>query len=1035
MALAGDWNYIIDNAETEYFVGREQELSIFRREINRTPPRYVVFYITGQAGVGKTTLLTHYRKIASETGFLLADCDEQQRDVPAVLGRFAHQLAEQGFPLKHFDERYEVYYQKMHEIENDPDAPQGLAALIGRTVVRAAFIGGDLLPGVRKGLEYLPRESIETQASEWAEYLAKKLKSKDEVALIREPISILTPLFFQDLNEIAEKRKVLLCFDNFHATRQELEEWLLRLREYKPSFNTRIAIASQDLPGARWDVLRKVTLTIRLDIFTEREVEAFLDAYGIIDVDRRREILEFSGRLPVLMSWLSAPEGQDADPTVPTHDIVERFLRWVPEPSLRQIGLLAAISRVFNLDILRLLLNDSGQSIDVQSAFDWLLTMPFVQQRSHGWQYHGVVRRMMLHYQRQKSPQTYRYMHANLADFYNMKRAEISSSIKGEWIDEEWRACSLAYAYHFLVADHVQHWNEIMNLFAEALRKRRSFAVEVIELLCSDDVHDELSHEQNEIVQLFRHQLEAIESGDLDDGFEMFDKLCAMPELSSQAKCYAFAYRGEGHRLSKRWEKALSDFGEALHHIPEDAWAIVSRGQIYQAMERYEEALADFERAIALDEKDAEAIANRGETYRSMERDEEALADFNRAITLDEDSAWAFVIRGQIYVLMERDEEALADFNRAITLDENYASAIASRGITYRLMKRYEEALADFNRAITLDENYAWAIVSRGQTYRLLGPEHYAEALADFDRAIALDSTLDWAISARGETHHQMGHYAEALADFTRAVTLDENYAWAIANRGDIYWLKGKYQEALADFTRAITLDENYTRARLGRGRVYRAMSQYEKSLAEFNQVINLGEENAWAYGGRGETYRKMGRYEEALADFNRAIALDKNLDWAVAMHGVTCRLIGRYEEALADFNRAIDLDEKDCWYRYQQGLVYLVIGRREDFREALRAAIELAHANLGDEPDRLTASFNLALFNLVSGNPLAETQYKELISACSSIPHLQDARDDLDDFLTIQPSNELVQHIHSQLQISLVRLQELSTDDTSSSS
>jgi hypothetical protein len=47
MTSSGDWNDIIDNAEAQYFVGREHELNTFRQEINCTPPRYLVYYITG----------------------------------------------------------------------------------------------------------------------------------------------------------------------------------------------------------------------------------------------------------------------------------------------------------------------------------------------------------------------------------------------------------------------------------------------------------------------------------------------------------------------------------------------------------------------------------------------------------------------------------------------------------------------------------------------------------------------------------------------------------------------------------------------------------------------------------------------------------------------------------------------------------------------------------------------------------------------------------------------------------------------------
>ncbi len=221
--MTGDWGQIIDEVEAERFVGRERELEFFQQHVNRIPPRYLIFYISGQGGVGKSTLLNRYRDISRAFGFLLTDCDEQQKDVPAVLGRFAQQLAEQGFPLKHFGERYKTYRQKMDEFENDPKAPQGLAAMLGRTVVRAAFIGGDFVPGLRRGLEFFPKEAIETQASEWADYLAKKLTNKDEVALVREPVPILTSLFFEDLNEIAQRQRVLLCFENFEETQQELQ--------------------------------------------------------------------------------------------------------------------------------------------------------------------------------------------------------------------------------------------------------------------------------------------------------------------------------------------------------------------------------------------------------------------------------------------------------------------------------------------------------------------------------------------------------------------------------------------------------------------------------------------------------------------------------------------------------------------------------------------------------------------------------------------------------------------------------------------
>ncbi len=270
-------------------------------------------------------------------------------------------------------------------------------------------------------------------------------------------------------------------------------------------------------------------MIISLDVFTEQEAEAFLDTYKIIDSESRTEILEFSDRLPVLMNWLAAPEGQEADPSVPTHDIVERFLRWVTEPTWRQVALLAGLPRSFNVDILKLLLEYREQTVDEQSSFAWLLTMPFVKQHADSWRYHDVVRRMMLHYQRQESPQTYRKTQMALAGFYNTRRDELCLLEGEKWTNEQWRADTLAYAYHFLVADPIKHWGEVLSLFVVAVRKRRAFAIEMIEVLSLGDVRDELSHEQNEIVQLVHQQLQAVEDGELSDGFAMFDRLCNSP--------------------------------------------------------------------------------------------------------------------------------------------------------------------------------------------------------------------------------------------------------------------------------------------------------------------------------------------------------------------------------------------------------------------------------------------------------------------------------------------------------------------------
>jgi hypothetical protein len=61
MPMGSNWDDLINEAEAERFVGREQELDLFRREISLVRPRSIIFYITGQGDARKSTLLERCR--------------------------------------------------------------------------------------------------------------------------------------------------------------------------------------------------------------------------------------------------------------------------------------------------------------------------------------------------------------------------------------------------------------------------------------------------------------------------------------------------------------------------------------------------------------------------------------------------------------------------------------------------------------------------------------------------------------------------------------------------------------------------------------------------------------------------------------------------------------------------------------------------------------------------------------------------------------------------------------------------------------
>jgi len=1048
MAPSGSWDDLFDTVAKERFAGREQELERFRKEINASPLRYIIFYLHGLGGVGKTTLLNRYRNIAQDTDFLIADTDEQQSDIPSVLGRFARQMNTQGFMLKRFDERYKTYRQKLDEIASDPEAPQGVFELLGRTAVRVAFTASGLLPvpGLQMVKDLLPQGDIETKAGEGLAYLAKKLMNKDDVALLRNPIPILTEIFFEELNAIAEKKRILLCFDNFEATHSYLQDWLLHLREQRPSQNIRLVIAGRDAPGTRWDVLRNVTLPISLEIFTEQEAEQFLDLYGIKDVERRREILEFSGRLPVLMGWLAVPEGTDSDLAVPTNDMVERFLTWVPDQASRQWALSGAIPQFFNVDLLASLGESQPSAVDAPTAFEWLKTMSFVQQRTEGWRYHPIVRLMMLKYQKQKSPQTSRRLHTAMAAYYDLKRSEVSASVKEPWTNRQWCKDTLVYIYHYLAANISNHWAEVMNLLVLAIRNRWEFTSEIIERLSQDDALAEMDEEQVSLVRFIHQQIQASSKGDRQANFALSDRLCHLPYLSAQSKGFVLALRGSLYQQDFQWEEALNDYNEALRYVPTDSMALLLRGVALLRLGHSDEAFKDLNQLLELDPQDGMGYVVRGEVLFMTGHHKEALADINSALDLDGKNTTALIVRwlfylslgryddgladvnllyelnaqnvvfsnlrGWTYAVMGQFDKALGDLDQALAHNEKDVTALGFRGATYFLMQRYQEALVDLDNAVPLSDKNSFVLTYRGAAHLLL--DHYGEALDNLNQVIALVGPDVAALGYRGAANVYLARYQEALTDLDQVLQLDERNVVALRYRGAANVHLARYQEALTDLDQAIQLDEQNPFALQYRGVTNFYLAHYQEALTDLDQTLNLDEQNIVALRYRGAANVHLDRYQEALTDLDQALQLDAQNIWALQYRGVTNFHLAHYQEALADLDQAIQLDAQNVVVLRYRGATNFHLERYQEALADLDQAVKLDEQNLFALEYRGATNFHLeryqeALADLDQAVKLDEhnawvLQYRGATNF--HLDHYQEALTDLDQAIQLDAQN-----------------------------
>jgi tetratricopeptide (TPR) repeat protein len=209
---------------------------------------------------------------------------------------------------------------------------------------------------------------------------------------------------------------------------------------------------------------------------------------------------------------------------------------------------------------------------------------------------------------------------------------------------------------------------------------------------------------------------------------------------------FSDAYRGRGVAWSyqEQFEKALTDFNEAVRLDPTSAVALSTRAYEFSRRGDCDTALRDIAAAFELQPEDASLFVQRGYTWLDKKDYARAVEDFSTAIRLAPRSADGYGGRANARYDQGRLDEALADWDIAIKLSPNEYALYVERGTVHRLKNRCKEAWDDFSAAIRLAADQPEGYVNRAELMlRSSDPEllRPAEALADAQRACEL---TDW---------------------------------------------------------------------------------------------------------------------------------------------------------------------------------------------------------------------------------------------------------------------------------------------------
>jgi tetratricopeptide (TPR) repeat protein len=834
---------LLQRRRKKLFVGREEEREAFRRNFGCEVPEHLIFAIHGQAGIGKSFLVARYQAIARENGALTALTNEaeamaiREQSILRAMARLAKQLAEADAPLKDFNERYQKYRECMQQVETDPKAPQGVFDLLGRTTARLAIGGARMTPvgqavgGFLKDVG-VDDEALVEQAGAWTAYLAKKFKNRDEVALVKEPVETLTPLFVAGVNEQADEQPVVLCFDTWERTGAHLDEWLRGLLKREGlSAGVWLVVAGRNPPGDEWEPFHPLMASFELKEFTEEETRGYLKQQGITEEARVADILAFSGGVPVLVSTLASAKGGSA--TEAANDLVDRYLKWVDDRGQRETALNCAAARRLDKDVVAAVMGGD----DASELFDWLTGMPFVQSRPGYWEYHPKVRKLMLKYARSRSVRDSQTVHNNLEAYY---RSLLAGEEEGLYRDEMSQRHMLEVLYHGLMQESAGAKCAGPELFLLVLRIYYPLAGEIAMTWQQVAEEREATNEITRWARVLGAGWAAIESQSLKSVLLFCEAMRERKDLSDAARSEVHLLGGVVYSQLQDYSRAIEEYGLAIGLSPKDALVYKGRGSVYYALQDYEQAIEDYGQAIDLNPEYAEAYYNRGVAYHTLQNYERAAEDYGRAIDLNPEYAEAYYNRGVAYQDLQNYERAVEDFGRAADLDPEYTETHYNLGLAYHQLQNYERAIEEYGRAIELNPEYTAAYLNRGLAY--------AE-LQDYERAIE---------------------------DFGRAIELNPEDAAAYYNRASVYAELQDYERIVEDFERVIELNPKDAGAYCIRGLAYAELQDYARAIKDYERAIELNPEDAIAYYNTACAYTLMGEAGEACEWLAKAIGLDE---------------------------------------------------------------------------------------------------------------------------------------------------------------
>ena len=626
------------NKKGPVFIGRDSELTFFRQKILLSgTPSHNIISIYGGGGIGKSSLMGRFIEIARTNQCLAVRTGNLQTTPVVIMEEFAGQLGFSNKGLHDFSQAITSYKELFERLQNERE------------------LGSNLL--ARKSLD---GEGTGENVAITAELMTDKYHSSQHLKGIDE-LSNLTKVFVQSLNQLAAQySRIILCFDSFDGLAAEIIPWLqdhflhmdindnvvLIIAGRRSLYNTTPNLDLQQWP---LDSIHSMPL----NNFTEKETHSYLEAYGITDESRIKNIWRINRRPATLLK----PAGYKYTAEFcchvanPEDAVVENFLHQIPkrEKVKRQLALHGALlSKPFNLDDLRAFSYINEKNI--APLYDWLIGQPFVLIQNTQYCYHEQAQSLFSFFIYRRSRTDYFDIHRQIVKCYKQQLERIEER-EGEnrYHSFDWLELNLAL---------------ISQLFLLSSREATQEATERVLTLY------EFTAQVQKVVRVLEKLLQ---EGELHDEMPGYTSR----QIIEQLLLYTNA---DQKKQAQKWLEIAGELVAILNTPALQARIDVKRGFYHASLGSYDLALRDLDRAIALDTSYAEAYVHRGLTFHMQDKHSLAIKDYEQAIALNPNNAHVYVLLGNAYAALQEYKHALTALEQGLTLNPDDARGIYAAG-------------------------------------------------------------------------------------------------------------------------------------------------------------------------------------------------------------------------------------------------------------------------------------------------------------------------------------------------------------------